>query len=324
MTLPPAIFLMGPTASGKTDLALWLARQLPCEIISVDSALVYRGLDIGSAKPDASELATCPHHLIDILDPAEPYSAACFRHDALQLMQEITARGRLPLLVGGTMMYFRVLLYGMSEVPNASTDIRRQILDEAGQFGWHHLHQQLQLVDPVSAGRIHPNDPQRLQRALEVYRSTGISMTEWRQREQQQQQAFPYRVRQVALAPAPRSVLHQRIAQRFEHMLQQGFEQEVRSLFARPDLHADLPAIRAVGYRQMWAYLAGEYDYATMRDKGIAATRQLAKRQLTWLRGWQDLLWLSPADAAGQHPDSRERLRNEFLRLVNQHINRHL
>lgn len=284
--LPAAIFLMGPTASGKTDLAIRLTQTLPCEIISVDSAMIYKDMDIGTAKPSAEELAIAPHRLIDILDPAQSYSAAEFRQDALQEMQEISDRGNIPLLVGGTMMYFKVLLEGISPLPAADKTIRAEIEAEAATRGWDALHQQLAAIDEVSARRIHPNDPQRLTRALEVHRITGNSLT---QLSQHTSPPLPFRVIQFAIAPADRQVLHERIARRFELMLQQGFEQEVRKLFQRTDLHEDLPAIRCVGYRQMWEYLQQRYDYQEMVFRAIVATRQLAKRQLTWLRSWQDL-----------------------------------
>ena len=287
LDLPLAITLMGPTASGKTELAIRLAEQYQCELISVDSALVYRGMDIGTAKPSADELARAPHRLIDIRDPAEPYSAADFRADALQAMAEITAAGKTPVLVGGTMLYFKALLDGLSELPAADPAVRAQIAAQADAEGWAALHQELQQIDPVSAARIHPNDPQRLSRAIEVYRLSGLSMTE---HSQQQKQAKPaYRFCQFAIAPADRSVLHERIEQRFRLMLAAGFEQEVRQLMDRGDLHAELPSIRSVGYRQMWSYLAGEVDYDEMVFRGIVATRQLAKRQMTWLRGWPEL-----------------------------------
>lgn len=289
---PRAIFIMGPTASGKTDLAMRLYDELPCEIISVDSVLIYRGLDIGSAKPNPNELKHYPHHLIDILEPNQAYSVADFRQDSLQLMQEITKRGKTPLLVGGTMMYFNILLNGISQVPQADDVIRQTIGEEAEKYGWEAMHQQLRHIDPLSAERIHPNDPQRIQRALEVYRSSGKTMSYWREIEQQQKQSFPFDTLQFALAPEDRAILHQRIAKRFDLMLEQGFQQEVESLIARGDLHADMPSMRAVGYRQMWQHLHGEFDFDTMREKGIAATRQLAKRQLTWLRSWSSLHWL--------------------------------
>lgn len=316
---PPAIFLMGPTASGKTDLAMRLCDQLPCEIISVDSALIYKGMDIGTAKPSPAELVAYPHHLVDILDPAENYSAAQFRDDALALMADISARNKIPLLVGGTMMYFKVLLEGMSDLPEADPLLRQKIEADAEQHGWCYVHEQLQAADPESARRIHPNDPQRLQRALEVYLLTGVPMTEWRRREQAEKAAFPYRLLQLALAPRDRAILHQRIAQRFEKMLALGFEAEVRALYQRGDLHPGLPSIRSVGYRQMWAYLAGDYDYATMQHKGIVATRQLAKRQFTWLRSWQDLNWIYTE--AGDESITREalleRLLADAIRLIN-------
>lgn len=281
--------LMGPTASGKTALALEIAKQIPAEIISVDSALVYRQMDIGTAKPTAEELAIAPHHLIDIIDPLESYSAADFRTDALALIPQIIANGRLPILVGGTMLYFKALIDGISPLPEADADVRLEIEREAESIGWDGLHQQLAEIDPVSAARIHPNDPQRINRAIEVYRLTGKSMTELTKTKSE---PLPYQVRQFAIAPQERTMLHERIAQRFELMLQQGFEHEVRQLYQRGDLHPGLPSIRCVGYRQMWEYLDGLVTYDEMVYRGIAATRQLAKRQLTWLRSWPDLQWL--------------------------------
>jgi tRNA dimethylallyltransferase len=283
--LPPAIFLMGPTASGKTDLALQLCQHLPCDIISVDSALIYKGMDIGTAKPTASELALAPHRLIDILDPAQRYSVAEFRHDALREMDDITRQGRIPLLVGGTMMYYKSLIDGLSPLPKSNQTVRSEIEKQAAEQGWQLLHDKLAIIDPQSAKRIHPNDPQRLIRALEVYHLTKKSMTELMQIKSP---PIPYDIVQFSIAPQDRSVLHQRIAQRFEMMLEQGFEQEVEKLRTRSDLHLDLPSIRCVGYRQMWQYLDGQFGYETLLEKGIAATRQLAKRQLTWLRGWEN------------------------------------
>ncbi len=294
---PLAIFLMGPTASGKTDLAMRLQDELNGEIISVDSALIYKGLDIGSAKPSSEELALYPHHLVDILDPAESYNAADFRNDALALMNEIHARGKTPILVGGTMMYFKVLIEGMGDLPSASPEIRAEIDRLAGQHGWAYVHEELAKVDPASAERINPNDPQRLQRALEVFRVSGVTMTEFRRLEALSKsdtplQDFSFNVVQLALAPEDRSVLHQRIEQRFVAMCENGFKEEVMALKQRQDLHLDLPSMRCVGYRQMWLHLDGEYTYDEMLFKGIVATRQLAKRQLTWLRGWQGLNWI--------------------------------
>ncbi len=288
--LPHAIFLMGPTASGKTDLAMALTRALPCDIISVDSALIYRGMDIGTAKPSQAELAAAPHRLIDILDPAQSYSAADFRRDALREMADIAGRGRIPLLVGGTMLYFKALLEGLSPLPSADPEVRRQLEDEAARLGWQALHDELKRIDPVAGARIHPNDPQRLSRALEVYRISGKTLTELTQI---QGEALPYRVSQFAIAPEERGELHRRIELRFDLMLAGGFEQEVRQLYQRGDLTPDLPSIRCVGYRQMWDYLAGEVGYDEMRYRGIVATRQLAKRQMTWLRGWPDVTWLT-------------------------------
>ncbi|AAO58371.1 MULTISPECIES: tRNA (adenosine(37)-N6)-dimethylallyltransferase MiaA [Pseudomonas syringae group] len=298
--LPPAIFLMGPTAAGKTDLAIELSKVLPCELISVDSALVYRGMDIGTAKPSKAQLAEFPHRLIDILDPAQSYSAADFRSDALAAMAQITARGNIPLLVGGTMLYFKALLDGLADMPAANAAVRAQLEADAQAFGWQSLHDQLAVVDPVSAARIHPNDPQRLIRALEVYRVSGMSMTAHREQQTAQSteaaasgcQQLPYTVANLAIAPADRKVLHQRIALRFEQMLDQGFLDEVLALRSRGDLHAGLPSIRAVGYRQVWDHLDGKLTREEMQERGIIATRQLAKRQFTWLRSWDDLHWL--------------------------------
>ncbi len=291
--LPRAIFLMGPTASGKTDLAIALTRVLPCDIISVDSALIYREMDIGTAKPSAAELAAAPHRLIDILDPSQSYSAADFRRDALREMAEIAGRGRIPLLVGGTMLYFKALLEGLSPLPSADPEVRRQLEEEAERLGWQALHDELSRVDPVAGARIHPNDPQRLTRALEVYRVSGKTLTELTRI---QGEALPYRVSQFAIAPEERSELHRRIELRFDLMLQGGLEEEVRRLLERGDLTPDLPSIRCVGYRQMWDYLIGEVGYDEMRYRGIVATRQLAKRQMTWLRGWPDVTWLTTGD----------------------------
>ena len=304
-TKPPAIFLMGPTASGKTALAVELVQRFPMDIISVDSALIYKGMDIGTAKPDAELLARAPHRLISFLDPAQRYSAADFRQDALREMAAITAAGRIPLLVGGTMLYFKVLREGIAELPPADPEVRARLLAEAEARGWAALHAELQQVDPVAAARIHPNDPQRLQRALEVYRSTGRSLTHW----QSSQKAgggddswggnadnFPYRVVNLAVCPANRAVLHERIAARFHDMLKQGFYDEVKALYERGDLDSAMPSIRAVGYRQVWDCLDGKTGYAEMEQRGIAATRQLAKRQITWLRGWKNLHWLDSED----------------------------
>ncbi len=280
---------MGPTASGKTDLAIRLRQQLPVEIISVDSALIYKGMDIGTAKPDANELAQAPHKLIDILDPAQSYSAADFRRDALREMQAITEQGKIPLLVGGTMLYYKALLEGLSPLPAADAVIRSQIEQEAKEKGWQCLHDELADIDPVSAARIHPNDPQRLSRALEVFRISGKTLTELTQCKGD---ALPYNVHQFAIAPQDRSVLHQRIELRFQKMMEAGFEDEVRRLHERTDLHADMPSIRCVGYRQMWDYLEHDISLDEAIFKGICATRQLAKRQITWLRSWNALTWL--------------------------------
>ena len=286
---PTVLFLMGPTASGKTALAIELAKRLPCDIISVDSALVYRGMDIGTAKPTAEEQAQAPHRLLDLIEPTEAYSAADFRRDALREIESIVAQGRIPLLVGGTMLYYKALLEGLSPLPAADPLIRQTIETEAAQIGWDALHQQLQHIDPVSAARIHQNDPQRLSRALEVYRISGKTLTELTQTKGEQ---LPYRTLQFAIAPSDRELLRRRIAERYKLMLAQGFEQEVRALYQRGDLNADLPSIRCVGYRQMWEYLDGQISYDEMVYRGIVATCQLAKRQMTWLRGWQNVTWL--------------------------------
>lgn len=307
-TLPPAVCLMGPTASGKTDLAVALVETLPLDIISVDSVMVYRGMDIGSAKPDAGTLARAPHRLIDICDPAEPYSAARFRDDALREMAEITAQGRIPLLVGGTMLYFRALMNGLSTLPSADADIRTRLEAEAEVDGWASLHRRLAEVDPEAAARIHPNDPQRLQRALEVYELTGTPLSEL-QRTQQADQPLPYRIAKLAVAPADRTILHERIAQRYELMLQNGLIDEVEALRQRGDLHQDMPALRAVGYRQVWEYLSGSLNYTEMVERGIIATRQLAKRQFTWLRSEPELTLLDSLD---------RRLRETALKFIEQ------
>ncbi|WP_117236221.1 tRNA (adenosine(37)-N6)-dimethylallyltransferase MiaA [Vibrio maerlii] len=287
--LPLALFLMGPTASGKTDLAIRLRQKYPVEIISVDSALIYKGMDIGTAKPDETELEQAPHRLIDILDPSESYSAADFRRDALEAMDEIVAQGKIPLLVGGTMLYYKALLEGLSPLPKADPEIRAQIEKESQQLGWAALHEQLRAIDTVSAERIHQNDPQRLSRALEVYRISGKTLTELTQT---QGEPLPFRVKQFAIAPKERAELHRRIELRFDKMMEAGFEEEMRELYAREDLHPDLPSIRCVGYRQMWDYLDGNCTLDDAIFKGVCATRQLAKRQITWLRSWDDLTWL--------------------------------
>ncbi len=289
---PPAIFLMGPTAAGKTDLAVELTRHLPCDIVSVDSAMVYRGMDIGTAKPDAATLAEAPHRLIDICDPAEAYSAAAFCRDALAEMAAIRAHGRIPLLVGGTMLYFRALEQGLSPLPSADPALRRRLAAEAEEGGWPRLHARLAEVDPVAAARIRPTDPQRIQRALEVYELTGEPLSHWFA--QSREAALPVRPVKLVLAPADRGTLQARIARRFEAMLAGGLLEEVAALYGRGDLHPDLPAIRAVGYRQAWAHLAGEIDADSLRERGVIATRQLAKRQYTWLRKEKNAAWLEP------------------------------
>ncbi|WP_167483146.1 tRNA (adenosine(37)-N6)-dimethylallyltransferase MiaA [Alteromonas portus] len=285
----PVIAIMGPTASGKTGLALDIAAKVDSEVISVDSALVYKGMDIGTAKPSQDEQAGVVHHLIDIIDPAESYSVSQFVNDTNALIGDILSRGKVPILAGGTMMYFNALINGISPLPKSDEKIRDEITQQAQRLGWSKLHDELRRVDPVSGERIHPNDPQRITRALEVYRSTGKTLTHW---QQQEGEKCPYNIAQFAIAPADRAMLHERIATRFDIMLEQGFEKEVLKLYERSDLHEDLPSIRSVGYRQMWQYLDGQLSYAEMRERGIIATRQLAKRQLTWLRGWEEVTWL--------------------------------
>lgn len=280
--LPPAIFLMGPTATGKTDLAIELCQELPCDIISVDSVMVYRGMDIGSAKPDAATLAEAPHRLIDICDPAEPFSAAQFRQRAIEEINEIQSRGRIPLLVGGTMLYFRALEQGLSALPSSDPAVRAQLEAEMNEHGLAQLHDRLAQVDPEAAGRIHANDPQRTLRALEVFELSGEPMSSLLRLEIKND--LPCRPVKIVLTPTDRAVLHRRIEQRFQMMIAQGFVAEVEALFQREDLHADLPAIRAVGYRQVWEHLEGRWDHDTMIEKGVIATRQFAKRQLTWLK----------------------------------------
>lgn len=315
--LPAAICLMGPTASGKTDLAAKLCEALPCEVISVDSALIYKGMDIGTAKPDAEFLRRTPHRLIDLIEPWESYSVARFYHDALAAMNEVRQSGKIPLLVGGTMMYFRILRDGIASLPEGDAHIRAQIIQDARQHGWPFVHAQLREVDPASAERIKPGDSQRLQRALEVYRISGRSMTEfWLDQAQKRPlinqtgndvipdytvlneglAPIPYRLLFIGLAPDERSVLHQRIAQRFVQMLEQGFVEEVRELFRAGKVNASMPSMRCVGYRQVCDFLEQRLSYSEMTERGIIATRQLAKRQLTWMRSWNNLNWLNSGD----------------------------
>ena len=295
---PAAIALMGPTASGKTALAMEWAQRLGGEIVSVDSALVYRGLDIGAAKPDAAMLAAVPHHLIDVREPWQPYSAADFARDATAALADIYARGRVPILAGGTGLYFQALLDGLSPMPEADPALRETIADEAASRGWPAMHAELASVDARAAAKIKPTDPQRIQRALEVFRLSGKPISEWQAMPSRHR--FPFRVLKLVLAPRERAVLHQRIGQRFDAMLAAGFLEEVQHLRALPGLRAverplDLPAVRAVGYRQAWEYLDGLVLESGFRDRAIAATRQLAKRQLTWLRGELDARWFDPA-----------------------------
>ncbi len=290
---PPVICLMGPTASGKTALAMALHDALPCDIVSVDSALIYRDMDIGTAKPTVEELAMYPHRLINLRDATQSYSAADFCHDALAEIAKIRANNRIPLLVGGTMMYFKSLIDGISPLPAANADVRAKIEAEAKEKSWQAMHEQLSQVDAEAAQRIHPNDPQRITRALEVFRLTGNTLS---QLTQIKGAKLDGDVLQFAITPQERSTLHERIELRYQQMMTQGFEQEVIKLKKRDDLHEDLPSIRCVGYRQMWQYLNGEFDRDEMIFRGICATRQLAKRQLTWLRSWPNLHWLTTED----------------------------
>ena len=290
---PPVICLMGPTAAGKTALAMALHDVLPCDIISVDSALIYRDMDIGTAKPTKEELAKYPHRIINIRDAAQSYSVADFCQDALAQIAEIRAKGRIPLLVGGTMMYFKSLIEGISPLPQANAEIRQQIEQQANELGWGHLHQELEQCDPQAAARINANDSQRITRALEVFRLTGNTLS---QLSETKGDKLGGKIIQLAIAPKERKTLHQRIELRFKQMIAEGFEQEVKNLMQRDDLHENLPSIRCVGYRQMWQHLHGEYDHDEMVFKGICATRQLAKRQLTWLRNWPNLTWLTMED----------------------------
>ena len=282
--------LLGPTASGKSALAMKLAGKLPIEIISIDSAQVYRGMDIGTAKPTAAERRAVPHHLIDILDPTETYSAGRFREDAIRLVGEIAALNKVPLIVGGTMLYYRALAQGLDALPPANPTIRAQIDAEASAQGWPALHAQLAKVDPGTAARLKPSDAQRIQRALEVFRATGTALSSL---QSGAKTPLPFELRAFALIPEDRSELHRRIAERFDAMLQAGLVEELKALKTKFDLRAELPSMRCVGYRQAWEYLDGTVDANTLREKGIAATRQLAKRQLTWLRS---LPGIEPAD----------------------------
>jgi tRNA dimethylallyltransferase len=285
-SLPPAIFLMGPTASGKTGIAVELAQKMPVELISVDSALVFRDMDIGTAKPDAATLAKAPHHLIDIINPTEAYSAAAFRHDALRLMADITARGKIPLLVGGTMLYFKALREGLSDLPPSEPEVRAALDADIAEHGIEWLHSELARVDTETAARLKPTDTQRIQRAMEIYRISGQPMSALLGK--QESAELPYRILPIALIPGDRAVLHQRIATRFKTMLEQGLVDELRALREKYPLHADMTAMRCVGYRQAWQYIEGEIDAAKLLETSIVATRQLAKRQLTWLRSMPD------------------------------------
>jgi tRNA dimethylallyltransferase len=301
---PLVICLMGPTASGKTDLAVQISNCLPCEIISVDSALIYREMNIGTAKPEPAVLINAPHKLIDFLDPAESYSASQFRADALVEINGAIANGKVPLLVGGTMMYFKALLYGLADMPQANAQVRAEIEAEAAAKGWDAMHQQLAAVDPIAAQRLKPSDRQRLQRAIEVYRISGKTITELHQKQSDDKKPFGNKLAEdchfspllLAISPQQRSVLHQRIEQRFDQMIKGGFVEEVQTLFERGDLNEAMPSVRAVGYRQMWDYLQGKLSLDEARERGIIATRQLAKRQLTWLRGWPEVIHLHTND----------------------------
>jgi len=299
----PAICLLGPTASGKTALAIEIVKRLPCEIISVDSAQIYRGMDIGTGKPDSATLAVAPHRLLDFLDPALAYSASQFRSDALREMADIRRSGRIPLLVGGTMLYFKALRDGLAQMPGADAEVRLRIGDLALSSGWAHVHDQLREVDPESAERIHPNDPQRLQRALEIFLVSGRSMTQWHKesRADSRLSDIPFDLHFLSIQPGSRGVLHDRIATRFLQMIDDGLVEEVETLRARGDLALALPSMRAVGYRQVWQYIEGELSFDGMVEQGIIATRQLAKRQITWLRSWGNL-----RDLDSENPETLE------------------
>ena len=290
-----AILLMGPTATGKTDLAISLCKRFPCDVVSVDSALVYRGMDIGTAKPDAETLARTPHRLIDIRDPEQSYSAGEFIRDAYREMDDILAAGRIPLLVGGTMMYFRALTEGIAELPSADHQVRQAIDVEAEKAGWPAMHEQLQKVDPAIAARIQPNDKQRIQRALEVYRSSGTPLSAWQRESAPQRNDFRYL--KIGLNIEPRSLLHARIAKRLDHMVETGFIDEMKTLRQRPGLTADHPSMRSVGYRQFWQYLDDQYLLEEAIDRALFATRQLAKRQITWLRSENEIFLVNPLEA---------------------------
>ncbi len=299
---PNLICLMGPTASGKTALAIDLLQQHPFQIVSVDSAQIYKQMDIGTGKPDKATLALAPHRLIDFIDPAVPYSASQFRNDAFREIDEILEVGDTPLLVGGTMLYFRVLRDSLAQMPEANPEVRAEIEKLASEQGWIAVHKQLEAVDPVAAARIHPNDPQRLQRALEVYRVSGQNMTSLHAEMQMRQEAeLPYNLHFFAIQPDDRGVLHSHIQRRFLKMLEEGLVEEVQALRCRGDLNHQLPSIKSVGYRQVWQYLDGEIDYDAMVEKSIIATRQLAKRQLTWLRSWPSLQSLSDSSTQSVH-----------------------
>lgn len=285
--MKPVICLMGPTASGKTALAIELVQRHPCQIISVDSACVYRGMDIGTSKPDAATQIKAPHWLIDICDPSEPYSAGEFRRDALKAIEKCHSENKIPLLVGGTMLYFRVLQQGLATLPHANSELREELTKQAENIGWEKMHTQLKQIDAIAAERINPNDSQRIARALEVYQLTGKTITDLHQ--ESTESLSEYKMINLALMPEDRAELHLRIAERFKAMLQAGLIDEVQALYERGNLHLGLPSIRSVGYKQVWEYLAGVYDKEEMTEKAIAATRQLAKRQITWLRSWPQL-----------------------------------
>jgi tRNA dimethylallyltransferase len=308
-TRPLAVAIMGPTASGKTAAALAIAQQVPCEIISVDSALVYRGMDIGTAKPSKEELAAVPHHLIDIIDPLDSYSVAQFRTDTLRLVAEISARGKVALLVGGTMLYYKGLADGLDDLPGADAAVRARLDQEASRIGWPAMHARLAQLDPATAARLKPNDSQRVQRALEIHALSGKPMSELLA--QREKEELPFDLVSFALEPSDRAWLHQRIARRFDIMLDSGFLDEVTALRARGDLHPGLPSIRCVGYRQAWEYLDGAIDYAAMRETGIIATRQLCKRQLTWLRSMPDRIVV---DCCA--PDAARQLQQQVLAKI--------